>query len=192
MKGVLTYMRFVYVLFFVVLLSATLFSCSNLKVPDPAPPFDVAAQYKIDSQLIVDYIEEYEIEGVQYTESGLAYIVLAEGEGPYPQKNDLVSVHYTISLLDSTVIATTMEDVAIKYDLYDSAGVYTPQTVNIGGDYVFSSYPMYGMKEGTQLMKLNDRFLFLIPSKLAFGTLFFKNLPANSVLVWEQKMVNIR
>ena len=192
MKGVFTYMRFVYVLFFVALLSAALFSCNNLKVPDPVPPFDVAAQYKIDSQLIVDYIAEYELEGVQYTESGLAYTILAEGEGPYPQKNDLVSVHYTISLLDSTVIATTQEDVAIKYDLYDSAGVYTPQTVNIGGDYVFSNYKMLGMKEGTQLMKLNDRFLFLIPSKLAFGTLLFKNLPANSVLVWDQKMVNIR
>lgn len=192
MKGVFTYMRFVYVLFFGVLLSAALLSCNNLKVQDPPPPFDIAAQYKIDSQLIVDYIEEYQIEDVQYTESGLAYTILEEGEGPYPQKNDLVSVHYTISLLDSTVIATTYEDVAIKYDLYDSAGVYTPQAVNVGGDFFFGGYPVRGPKEGTALMKLNDRFLFLMPSKLVFGTLSFKNLPANSVLVWEQKMVNIR
>lgn len=177
---------------FLVALFASLVSCQVPPVPDPPAPFDVEAQYKIDSQLIVKYIEKYGIEGVQYTESGLGYKILSEGEGPYPEKNDIVSVHYTVSLLDSNVIATTIKEVAVKYDLYDSAGVYAPAVVNLGGIFSFSGLPMQGMREGTQLMKLNDRFLFFLPSKLALGTAVFKDLPANQVLVWEQKMVNIR
>ncbi len=177
---------------FVAVLGWATVSCQLAPVPDPDPPFDVEAQYKIDSQLILTYINKYSIEGVQFTESGLGYKILAEGEGPYPQKNDIVSVHYTVSLLDSSVIATTLEEVAVKYDLYDSLGTYAPVAINLGGSFPFSGYSLQGMREGTQLMKLNDRFLFFLPSKLALGTVEFKDLPPNQVLIWEQKMVNIR
>lgn len=178
-------------LLFVGLLGAAAVSC-DLSVPDPAPPFDVEAQYKKDSQAIEDFLAKHGIEGVQYLESGLRYKVLEEGSGPAPKTNDIVSMHFTISRLDSAVVETTIAEVAEKYNIYDSAIAYVPYKFNFGQGFVFSGIAVQGLREGSKLMKLNDRYVFYVPSKLGFGQFAYGQIPANSVSVWEMKMVQIR
>ncbi|MEQ9101283.1 MAG: FKBP-type peptidyl-prolyl cis-trans isomerase [Imperialibacter sp.] len=180
------------VILFVATLAASLASC-DLSVDEPDPVFDVEAQYKKDSIAIDEYLAKYGIEGVQTTESGLRYKVLEEGSGPAPNKNDIVSVHFTISRMDSAVIETTFTDVALKYNIYDSAIAYVPYKFNFGGGFVFeNTFLVAGLREGSQLMKLNDRYVFYLPSKLAFGQVAYGQIPANSPSVWELKMVQIR
>ena len=118
--------------------------------------------------------------------------MLEEGSGPAPEKNDIVSVHFTISRMDSAVIETTVADIAQKYNIYDSAVSYTPYKFNFGAGFVFSGIQVIGLKEGSQLMKLGDRFVFYIPSKLAFSYYGYGQIPANAPSVWELKMVQIR
>ncbi|MEQ8684195.1 MAG: FKBP-type peptidyl-prolyl cis-trans isomerase [Imperialibacter sp.] len=179
------------VILFVATLAASLASC-DLSVNEPDPVFDVEAQYKKDSIAIDEYLAKHGIEGVQTTESGLRYKVLEEGSGPAPNKNDIVSVHFTISRMDSAVIETTLKDVAIRYNIYDTVFAYVPYKFNFGAGFVFSGFQVAGLKEGSQLMKLNDRYVFYLPSKLAFGTVAYGQIPANSPSVWELKMVQIR
>lgn len=180
-------------LFVAVLTAAVVSSCRDLDVPEPPPPFDVAAQYKIDSQLILNYIDEYGLEGMQFTESGIAYKMLEDGEGPVPNKYDIVSVHYILSLLDSSVVETSMKEVAMKYDLYDTAKTYSPLKFNFGSTLLGDRRLIEGFVEAVDLMKLNDRFLFIIPSKEAYGpNKVSDRIPASSVLVYDIKMVEIR
>lgn len=179
------------ILLFAGLLGASVASC-DLSVPDPEEPFDIEGQYLKDSILIEQYLAKYGIEDVQYLESGLRYKVLQEGEGPAPNNNDLVSMHFTISLLDSAVVETTVREVANRYNIFDSAVAYIPYKFNFGGGFSFSNIPVAGLREGSRLMKLNDRYAFYIPSKLAFGSIAYGKIPANSVSVWELRMVQIR
>lgn len=184
-------LKTVLLLMFVGVLAASVAGC-DLSIPPPAPLFDVEAQYKKDSQAIEDYLAKYGIEDVQATESGLRYKVLEEGSGPAPEPNDIVSIHFTISRLDSAVVETTLSDVAVKYNIYDSAVAYVPYKFNFGGGFVFSQISVNGLREGSKLMKLNDRYAFYLPSKLGFGQIAYGQIPANSVSVWEIKMVQIR
>src|SRR5699024_7510501 len=48
-------------------------------------------------------------EGVQVTDSGLQYKVLKEGDGPQPDADDSVTVHYTGMLIDGTVFDSSRE-----------------------------------------------------------------------------------
>jgi len=184
-------LKTVFLLSFVGILSASIVGC-DLSVPEPEVPFDIEAQYIKDSILIEQYLTKYGIEDVQYTESGLRYKVLQEGEGPQPNANDVVSMHFTISLLDSAVVETTVREVANRYNIFDSAVAYIPYKFNMGGGFTFSGIPVQGLREGSRLMKLNDRYAFYIPSKLAFGNIAYGKIPANGVSVWELRMVQIR
>lgn len=68
----------------------------------------VMAQDNIDQGLA--FREEYrQQEGVQETESGILYKVMAEGDGAKPGPNDVVTVHYHGTIVDGTVFDSSVE-----------------------------------------------------------------------------------
>jgi FKBP-type peptidyl-prolyl cis-trans isomerase len=83
------------------------------------------------------------------TASGLQYKVLAQGSGPMPVASSTVTVHYRGCLLNGT-----------QFDSSFDRG--QP-----------SSFPLSnvipGWTEGLQLMPQGSRYLFYIPSELAYG-----------------------
>ena len=83
------------------------------------------------------------------TESGLKYEVLEAGEGDSPAGTDMVTVHYAGWLTDGSM-----------FDASYSRGVT-------------ASFPLNGVisgwTEGLQLMKPGGKFVFEIPSDLAYG-----------------------
>jgi FKBP-type peptidyl-prolyl cis-trans isomerase len=83
------------------------------------------------------------------TESGLKYQVFEAGEGDSPVATDSVTVHYAGWLTDGSM-----------FDASYSRGVT-------------ASFPLNGVisgwTEGLQLMKPGAKFLFEIPSDLAYG-----------------------
>ena len=83
------------------------------------------------------------------TESGLKYEVLEAGEGDSPVSTDKVTVHYAGWLMDGSM-----------FDASYSRGVT-------------ASFPLNGVisgwTEGLQLMKPGGKFVFEIPSDLAYG-----------------------
>lgn len=88
-------------------------------------------------------------EGVQTTDSGLQYKVVEEGDGPSPDENDSVTVHYTGKLIDGTT-----------FDSSRKRG----EPVTFPVDAVIP-----GWTEALQLMEQGAKYKLFIPADLAYG-----------------------
>ena len=114
-----------------------------------------------------------EKEGVTTTESGLQYEVIEAGkeEGKKPALEDMVTVHYTGTLVDGTVFDSSVER-------------NQPATFPLNG-------VIEGWQEGLQLMKEGAKYKLTIPAELAYGDRPAGAIPANSVLVFEVELIKV-
>lgn len=111
-------------------------------------------------------------EGVITTESGLQYKVEKEGTGAKPTANDKVKVHYTGTLLDGT-----------KFDSSVDRG--EPAEFGVG-------QVIKGWTEGLQIMPVGSKYIFWIPSELAYGERGAgQDIKPNSVLKFEVELLDI-
>lgn len=116
--------------------------------------------------------ENAERDGVVTTESGLQYKVVTEAQGPQPKINDTVSVHYQGTLLDGSVFDSSIDR-------------GEPVEFPVGG-------VIPGWVEGLQLMSVGEKYIFYIPSELAYGAQSpTPAIPANSTLVFEVELLDI-
>jgi len=109
---------------------------------------------------------------VKVTASGLQYEVVAEGSGESPKASDVVKVHYTGTLIDGT-----------KFD--SSVDRNEPAEFPVGG-------VIKGWTEALQLMKPGAKFKLAIPSDLAYGPQGRPSIPANSVLLFDVELLEIK
>ena len=115
--------------------------------------------------------ENAQREGVSVTESGLQYEVVTVGEGPKPEVNDTVKVHYRGTLLDGTEFDSS-------YSRNEPA--VFPLTRVIAG-----------WTEGVQLMPVGSTFKFHIPSELAYGARSTGSITAHSTLIFDVELLEI-
>jgi FKBP-type peptidyl-prolyl cis-trans isomerase len=108
------------------------------------------------------------------TASGLKYQVLKHGTGTAsPKATDTVTVNYEGRLLDGTV-----------FDSSIARGQPTTFPLN---------QVIPGWTEGLQLMKVGDKFKFVIPANLAYGPNSpSPAIPPNSTLVFEVELLGIQ
>jgi FKBP-type peptidyl-prolyl cis-trans isomerase len=108
------------------------------------------------------------------TASGLKYQVLKHGTGTVsPKATDTVTVNYEGKLLDGTV--------------FDSS-IARGQPASFPLNRVIP-----GWTEGLQLMKVGDKFKFVIPANLAYGANSpSPAIPPNSTLVFEVELLGIQ
>ncbi len=110
-------------------------------------------------------------EGVKTTESGLQYEVIKMGKGKKPQVTDVVSVHYTGTLIDGTVFDSSIE---------------RGKPTEFGLNQVIA-----GWTEGLQLMPVGSKFRFYIPQELAYGEQQKPGIPPYSVLIFDVELLSI-
>ena len=111
-------------------------------------------------------------EGVKVTASGLQYTVEKEGTGESPKATDEVTVHYSGRLLDGTV-----------FDSSVSRG--EPATFPL-------NRVIPGWTEGVQLMKEGGKYMFFIPSELAYGAQGIPGaIPPHSTLIFEVELIKV-
>jgi len=110
-------------------------------------------------------------EGVQSTESGLQYKVVTMGDGAKPAATDTVKVHYRGTLLDGTE--------------FDSSYARN-EPISFALNRVIP-----GWTEGVQLMPVGSKFMFYIPSELAYGEGGGGPIPPNSTLIFEVELLDI-
>lgn len=124
-------------------------------------------------QIGVEFLAENSLkEGMQTTESGLQYEVLATGEGTvHPTATSKVTVHYHGMLIDGTV--------------FDSS-VDRGESISFGLNQVIA-----GWTEGVQLMVVGDKFRFYIPSHLAYGKSTAGSIPAGSLIIFDVELLGI-
>lgn len=106
--------------------------------------------------------------GVITTDSGLQYKVIKEGQGPSPTSGDIALVGYTGTLTDGKVFDQN-EQTAMPVD-----GVVP------------------GFSEGLQLMKRGGEYQLFIPPALAYGDKESGPIPANSVLIFNVKLLDFK
>jgi FKBP-type peptidyl-prolyl cis-trans isomerase len=108
------------------------------------------------------------------TSTGLRTQVLRPGQGPTPQKGDVVAVLYTGKLLDGTVFDQAQD--AAK-----------PFTVRVGRGQVIE-----GWEEGLQLLRAGERRLLIVPYELGYGTRGSPpKIPRRATLIFEVELIAI-
>lgn len=139
-----------------------------------------AAQLNVESQdaleqiarenqaLQRDFLNQNQLkEGVNILPSGLQYKVLKEGSGEPPKIDRSVQVDYTGRLLNGEV--------------------FTPPGVR---DLQLSEM-LPGLQEALTLMRPGDHWEVYIPSELAWGDQSRSQIPPNSLLIFDLKMLKI-
>ncbi|MCR4965557.1 MAG: FKBP-type peptidyl-prolyl cis-trans isomerase [Bacteroidales bacterium] len=110
-------------------------------------------------------------EGVKVTASGLQYKVITEGKGDKPTATSRVTVHYKGTLLDGTVFDSTEK---------------TGQPISFGLNQVIP-----GWTEGLQLMSPGAKYIFYIPSELAYGDQGAGGvIPGGATLIFEVELLS--
>jgi FKBP-type peptidyl-prolyl cis-trans isomerase FklB len=108
-------------------------------------------------------------EGVIETPSGLQYKILKPGEGESPDENDMVSVHYTGTLIDGTVFDSSRER-------------GEPIEFPVNG-------VIPGWTEALKLMKPGAQYMLYIPAKLAYGDKKTGPIPEGSTLIFDVELL---
>lgn len=112
-------------------------------------------------------------EGVQITESGIQYVVVTAGEGDKPSATDTVTVHYKGTFLNGETFDSSYER--------NQPAVFPLNRV------------ISGWTEGVQLMSVGAKYIFTIPSDLAYGPNGNPpRIPGNSVLQFEIELLEIQ
>lgn len=94
------------------------------------------------------------------------------GTGAEAKVGDTVSVQYTGKLQDGTVFDTSVGKAPISFVL--GAGMVIP-----------------GWEQGLLGMKVGGKRLLIIPPSLAYGSIDYGPIPANSTLVFEVELVKV-
>lgn len=110
---------------------------------------------------------------VKTTPSGLQYEVLTEGDGPRPEANDQVEVHYTGKLIDGTVFDSSVD-----------RGM--PATFGV-------TQVIPGWVEALPLMKAGSKWRLFIPSNLAYGPNGAPGSPIgpNATLIFDVELLKV-
>lgn len=110
-------------------------------------------------------------DGVVVTDSGLQYKVLEMGDGQKPAATDRVKVHYRGTLLSG--------------EEFDSSYARN-EPITFALDKVIP-----GWTEGVQLMPVGSKFMFYIPSNLAYGPAGGGPIGPNATLIFEVELLDI-
>ena len=115
-------------------------------------------------------------EGMQETESGLKYKISKEGTGPNAKKNDLLSVHYSLQLVDGSEIDSSF-----------TRGAPIEFTCGVG-------QVIKGWDEAMQLLNKGSKARLIIPSELGYGAVGAGNgvIPPNATLIFDVELVDIK
>lgn len=147
--------------------------------------------FEQDLQKIEEYIQTVDTEYMRREtvgETGIVLLFTEEvEEGELPEARDTLSVDYTGMLLDGTVFDTSLEQVAQDNDVFNPDRSYEPYDIILGVSNVINGWhwSLSRMKEG-------EKAIALIPSSYAYGTQANGPIPANSVLVFELDLVQVR
>jgi FKBP-type peptidyl-prolyl cis-trans isomerase FklB len=110
--------------------------------------------------------------GVVTTPSGLQYEVITMGTGPKPAATDLVKVHYHGAFVDGEVFDSSVDR---GEPVEMPANQWIP-----------------GFMEALQMMPTGSKWKLYIPSDLAYGASGNGRIPANSTLVFDLELLEVK
>jgi len=111
---------------------------------------------------------------IKTSESGLMYVIIEEGEGDFATDGNVVKVHYSGYLEDSTKF-----DSSVERD--------EPFSFVVGNKQVIA-----GWDEGIRLLKKGGKARFVIPPSLGYGDITAGKIPPNSTLVFDVELLDVK
>jgi FKBP-type peptidyl-prolyl cis-trans isomerase FkpA len=143
-----------------------------------------------DTVAIDSFLAEHNIVA-QKLPSGIRYVIHKQGTGPLAQPGQAVLVDYAGYLLDGTYFDTSIKATAQEKGLFDARrdaqNGYQPYEVVIDQSSVIQ-----GWHHALKQLNEGAEGTFYIPSGLAYGPQAFSGIKANSILVFDLKMVDIK
>lgn len=122
-----------------------------------------------DEEIITNYIAERKLDA-KATGSGLYYVISRQGSGAQPNASSYVTVNYKGYLTDGSI-----------FDQSKSGGT----SFSLNG-------VIAGWTEGIPYFKKGGTGILLIPSALAYGSQAKTNIPANSVLIFDIELIEVK
>ncbi|MFL5754595.1 MAG: FKBP-type peptidyl-prolyl cis-trans isomerase [Bacteroidia bacterium] len=126
-------------------------------------------QAEKDKSIITKYIADNNLDA-SATGSGLYYVIKTQGTGAQPDASSTVTVNYRGYLSDGTV--------------FDQSAI-------TGLSFPLSSV-IKGWQEGIPYFKKGGKGILLIPSALGYGTQASGKIPANSVLIFDIELLDVK
>jgi len=123
---------------------------------------------ELEEEKILEYIEANNLDAVA-TGTGLYYVEISEGTGQQPNANSTVTVDYRGYLRNGNP--------------FDQS---TPEGLTISLAQVIQ-----GWQEGIPLMKEDGEAILIIPSSLGYGAQATGSIPANSILIFDVKLLDV-
>ena len=108
------------------------------------------------------------------TASGLKYVDLVEGTGATPKPGQTVVVHYTGKLQNGTKFESSLD-----------TGQPVPFVIGRGK-------VIKGWDEGLMTMKVGGKRRLTIPPNLGYGAVSQPKIPANSTLIFDVELLDIK
>jgi peptidylprolyl isomerase len=133
----------------------------------------IAAGCKTTQKTQTVKVEEPKIDTIT-TNSGLRYRIWKKGDGTKAEKGDKVSVHYAGRLLDGS-----------PFD--DSYKRGKPFSFPLGGGRVIK-----GWDEGIAYLNVGDSATLIIPAELGYGATDRPTIPANSTLIFDVQLMEVK
>lgn len=124
-----------------------------------------------DRERIINYIDRKGLE-MKETGTGLWYSESVRGKGSI-SNGDNVTLEYTCSLLDGTLVYDSKEDGLMRF--------------RVGKSDIPS-----GLNEGVKLLGKGSEAVFILPGYIGYGLLGDENkIPARSILVYNIKVIEV-
>ncbi len=138
--------------------------------PPPIPAVPVKSELELKREKYFG-AEAAADPSVDWRSTGLGVKMLAPGNGLSPQFSDRVRVHYTVRLVNGTVV----DDTRAK-----------------GKPSVFAvSKVVRGLTDGLGFLKPGGRAVFYVPPSLGYGNMQAGNVPALSGLIFDVELLEI-
>ena len=118
-----------------------------------------------DENQIRKYLEDNHLQA-ESTSSGLYYIITVPGSSEHPSVSDHVKISYSGTLLNGEEFDSNPSATFLLSDLIE------------------------GMIEGIQLFGKGGEGTLIIPSELAYGNNAQPGIPANSVIIFDIKLID--
>ncbi len=144
-----------------------------------------------DKEAIQNYLEENPITGVkEYKEEVEGFYMfwqVSNESGLSVVRGDTVRVDYTGKLLSKQVFDTSIEQVAKDNGIFSTGRTYQPLKFRPGFNFA-----IVGFEFAISLMKEGEKATVIFPSRLGYGNQPQGAVPANSPLIFEIDLLEVK
>ncbi|SNZ00372.1 peptidylprolyl isomerase [Flagellimonas pacifica] len=147
-----------------------------------------------NKKMMEDFVAELakQKEEAEETPSGLKIYTLVKGEGEQPKVGQKVLVNYAGWLPNGTLFDSNLEEVATKFNKFDSRRKQGGGYMSVPMDYSPEARLFPGFREALLTMKVGDKIRAFLPSHLGLGPQGGGPIPPNSDLIFDLEITGIQ